>query len=335
MNDLIIDNHIIKRDLKEILNELKNYISPGKLRSIKIQQDNVWVTCPVHKDGQENTPSCDIYIGDSENVVWGTTHCFACGFKGQLYDFIAECCDRSQNWGKKWLKDNFTEQILDEDIIEIDEPINLNKKVIKKTSFENITLDNYQNWHPYMQQRKLSKNVCEKFDIKYDPRSECIVFPVKDVKGRLKFLTRRSIKSKKFIIDKDIEKEVYLLYNIINEGIKEVIVTESQINCLTCWSYNLPSIALLGTGTEYQYELLKKSGIIHYILCFDGDEAGRKGRDKFIQNLGDNVFITVVNLPEGKDVNDLNKEEFIQLLDESGLDYNNLVTKYLNLSKGD
>ena len=205
----------------------------------------------------------------------------------------------------------------------------------KNPSFENITLDSYQNWHPYMQQRKLSKNVCEKFDIKYDPKSECIVFPVKDVKGKLKFLTRRSIKSKKFIIDKDIDKEVYLLYNIIKEGVKEVIVTESQINCLTCWSYNLPSIALLGTGTEYQYELLKKSGIIHYILCFDGDEAGRKGRDKFIKNLGDNVFITVVNLPEGKDVNDLNKEEFIQLLDESGLDYNNLVTKYLNLSKGD
>ena len=34
-------------------------------------------------------------------------------------------------------------------------------------------------------------------------------------------------------------------------------------------------------------------------------------------------------------VNDLNKEEFIQLLDESGLDYDNLVTKYVNLSKGD
>ena len=36
-----------------------------------------------------------------------------------------------------------------------------------------------------------------------------------------------------------------------------------------------------------------------------------------------------------KEISILNKEEFIQLLDESGLDYNNLVTKYLNLSKGD
>ena len=324
MSKLIIDNHVIKQDIKSIIHELKKYSSPGKLKSAKYEKDNVTITCPVHKDGQENTPSCNIFVGESEDIIWGTVHCFACGFKGQLYDFIAECCDKTQSWGKSWLKDNFTDLVLDDAIIEIDDPIILNKKKINKEVIDESILEKYQNWHPYMQERKLTKEVCQKFEIKYDPKSQCIVFPVRDLSGNLKFLTRRSINSKKFIIDKDIDKDVYLLYNIVKEGIKEVIVTESQINCLNCWGYGLPSIALLGTGTDYQYSLLKKSGILHYILCFDGDEAGKNGQDKFIKNMGDNVFITVVNMPKDKDVNDLSQEDFIDVLSKNNLHYNEL-----------
>lgn len=313
MNQLIVDNHIIKQDLQAILCQLGPFVSPGKLRVIKQRVgDNVRVTCPVHKDGQENTPSCDIYIGDSPNVIWGTAHCFACGFKGQLYDFIAECCDKSQSWAKKWLKDNFTETIIEDNNVIIDQPIILKSKVNKKQILDDTILDNYQTWHPYLQKRKLSKEVCEQFEVRYDPKSECVVFPVRDVNGNLRFLTRRSVNSKRFIIDKKIEKEVYLLYNIVRSKIKEVYVVESQINALTLWSWGYPAIALLGTGTEYQYDLLNKSEILKYNLCFDGDEAGKKGIKNFMNNVK-NCFISIVTIPDGKDVNDLSKEEFDKL----------------------
>lgn len=324
MNQLVIDNHIIKRDIVEILSELKRYASPGKLKSVKNQGDNYRVTCPVHKDGQENTPSCDIYVGTSENVVWGTTHCFACGFKGQLYNLVAEVCDKDVNWGKRWLKDNFTEAVIEQNEVIIDQPINLKKDIKKTQSINDDFLKDYQSWHPYMQERKLTKEVCQRFEVKYDPASECIVFPVRDIKGNLKFLTRRSIISKKFIIDKDVEKEVYLLNEIVKQKIKTVIITESQINCLTCWGYGLPAVALLGTGSDYQYNLLKKSGILHYILCFDGDEAGRKGVNNFIKSMPDNIFITVIQMPDKKDVNDLDKDTFLDLLYKKGVDYKNL-----------
>ena len=195
MSKLIIDNHVIKQDIKSIIHELKKYSSPGKLKSAKYEKDNVTITCPVHKDGQENTPSCNIFVGESEDIIWGTVHCFACGFKGQLYDFIAECCDKTQSWGKSWLKDNFTDLVLDDAIIEIDDPIILNKKKINKEVIDESILEKYQNWHPYMQERKLTKEVCQKFEIKYDTKSQCIVFPVRDLSGNLKFLTRRSINS--------------------------------------------------------------------------------------------------------------------------------------------
>ena len=313
MNNLIIDNHVIKKDIKEILSSLSTYIDNGKLKTIIYQQLNVKVTCPHHKNGMEETPSCNIYVGDDDNVTWGTAHCFACGYKANLNTFISEACDRSLSWVNKRLKDNFTEYTIDSRDINIDDPIILNKNVKKDTRYiDDKILAEYQSWHPYMNKRKLTSSVCEKYDVKYDPKSECIVFPVRNIKGKISFITRRSVKEKKFIIDKDINKDVYLLYNIIKDNIKEVYVCESQINALTLESWGYRAIALLGTGSDYQYSILNKCHIIQYHLCFDGDEAGDNGIKKFISNI-DNAFIDIIEIPRGKDINDLTKEEFISL----------------------
>ena len=315
MNNLIIDNHVIKKDIKAILSELKAIIINGKLKDVEYKPDNVRITCPnhEHKNGHEDKPSCDIYIGDSDKVIFGTTHCFACGFKGQLYNFVAEAADKSVSWAKKWLCDNFTEYTIESKNILIDDYIDLNYKNTPAVTLPDDILTSYQSWHPYLNKRNLSKDICKRFEVKYDPDSECIVFPVRDIKGNLKFLTRRSVVDKRFIIDKDIEKEVYLLYNIIKDSIKEVYVVESQINALTLWSWGYPAIALLGTGSDYQYKLLKKSNILKYNLCFDGDIAGDNGIERFITNTSDNVFIDVILMKRGKDVNDLTKEEFDNL----------------------
>ena len=312
MNNLIIDNNVIVKDIKSILGLLKNYCTPGKLNKIIYESNNVRISCPVQKDGLENKPSCNIYIGDDENITWGTAHCFACGFKGSLAHFVAEACNKNISWAQNWLKLNFTEYTLDSNTVAIDEPIVLNTNIKKNNFFDDSILENFQSWHPYMEKRKLSKEVCEKYDVKYDPKEKCIVFPVRNLNGKISFLTRRSVESKRFIIDKNIDKDIYLLYDILNDHIKSVYVCESQINALTLESWGYRAIALLGTGTEHQYELHNKAGIINYYLCLDGDEAGRNGIRKFIANVK-NAFISIVNIPEGKDVNDLTKDEFEKL----------------------
>ena len=88
---------------------------------------------------------------------------------------------------------------------------------------------------------------------------------------------------------------------------------ESQINALYLWSNNRPAIALFGTGSEEQYEILRRSGIREYWLAFDGDDAGKKGAYRFKKNIGMDVLINTVHLPNGKDVNDLAIENFLNL----------------------
>ncbi len=315
MNNLIIDNHIIKKDIRSILDLAKSQITNGKLKTIKYNDvDNVTITCPYHNDGLENNPSCSIYTGNSEKLQWGNCHCFTCGFSGPLWHFIAECFDKSDKFGKDWLKKYFTESIVSEESgFEDDIVLPTRKKKTLEKEKKDIKLSSFQKWHPYMEKRKLTKEICERFNVKYDPKTECIVFPVYDEKGKLVFLTRRSVNSKQFIIDKDTEKPVYLLNEIIKNNIKEVYVCESQINCLTLWGWGYPAIALFGTGTNYQYDILNNTDILVYHLCLDGDSAGYSGIKRFIKNIKKSCFIDIVRIPIGKDVNDLTKDQFLKL----------------------
>lgn len=310
---LVLGNKVITTPIVEILNQVKSEITNGKLSTIREKHDNINVTCPFHKNGLENHPSCNIYVGDSSDIEYGYFRCFTCQEQGPLTKFIGECFDSTTEFGQEWLLARYGDTYIQR-TLELPS-INLNVKKEQKEYLNESVLDTFQKYHPYMTKRKLTTEVISKFKIRYDIQTKTIVFPVWDDRGNLVMLTRRSVYGKKFFIESGKEKPIYLLNYIKQEQIKEVYVVESQINALTLWSWGYPAIALFGTGTKIQYDILAKSGIRAYNLCFDGDMAGKRGETNFIKNLArSGAFITTIKIPEGKDVNDLTKEEFERLL---------------------
>ena len=317
-NYIEVRKKFIYTSLWDIVMDIKRQLHNGKLKVVKKQSDdNIRVTCPHHKGGQEDTPDCDIYIGptikDSKGniiVAYGTVNCFACEFKGNFVKFVAECFDKSYEWAENWLIENYASDYTNT-YLDLP-PIVLSKS--KKTYLDESILNEFEDFHPYMLERKLTKEVIKEFEIKYDPKTECLVFPVRDEKGKLWMLTRRSVNSKKFIIDKEKQKPVYLLYYLKKRNIQEAYVCESQINALSIWTHHLPAIALFGTGSEYQYDLLNKSGIRVFNLMFDGDEAGEKGIREFLKNIRKDVVVNIIRLPKGKDINDLSYDEVEKLI---------------------
>lgn len=310
--NLIVRNKIIDAPIHTILTTLRTELNNGKLKDIRDEyQDNVAITCPKHKGGYEQNPSCQVYTRkDNDTVEYGKCHCFTCGFTATLPQLISFCFKEDGDFGEEWLFERFGTSF-SEDYLYLPE-IKLPTKN-KKKSLSEATLGSLQFYHPYMWQRKLTKEIVDKFQIGYDSNKEMISFPVWDDQGKLVMITYRSVKDKRFYIDKDTEKPVYLLNFIKAEKIPRVYVCESQINALTLWSWGYPAIALFGTGSKYQYEILNKSPIREYILCFDGDEAGDKGKDKFIKNIRNDVFVSYIKIPRGKDINDLEKEQFEKL----------------------
>ena len=312
MNKPVIKGRLIDAPIMEILKDLKSECTNGKLSYIDRKQGKwIRVSCPFHSDGLEKNASAGVYNGDDPKIEKGTLHCFTCSTYVPLYKVVASCLECSDENAKKWLLKRYGGARVEENI-EL-KPITLNEKAKIEYLNESL-LDSMQSWHPYMAKRKLTQEVCNRFKIKYDPVTECIVFPVYDIKNKLVMITKRSVNSKEFYIDEDKEKPIYLLNEIKNKDYKTVIVCESQINALTAWSWGYPSIATFGTGiSPYQFKILNKSGIEHYILALDADNAGYKGIRRFYKYIRKDVIIDVVEIPKGKDVNDLTKEEFDNL----------------------
>lgn len=316
--DLIIRNRVIRTPIRDILLKLRDDSNNNYFRYIGNQKGNdIKITCPYHSNGQENHPSCHIFCDFNDSkIYYGTMHCFACGKRVPLYAMVGHCLDGDDNLGKDWLVDNFGDTFLDEGLF-LDE-IQFEKK--PKTEFLDLSvLDKFNFYHPYMTQRKLTPYVINKFKIGYDKELNAITFPVWDINGNLLFITKRSVSSKFFVIPENVEKPVYLLNFIINNNYPYVVICESQINALTCWSYGIPAVALFGTGTEYQYKLLERSGIRNYVLAFDGDNAGYKGRNRFQNYFKNNCIITILDIPEGRDINDLDRTYVENLMNENGL----------------
>lgn len=312
---IIIDNKVIETPVRNILNMLQQQLYAqhiNKLRNIEYKITNARITCPIHKNGNENKPSCDILLVDKGDIPAGTVHCFSCGYKANIVKFIADCLNISYRAAKEWLL-SFSDYSYVSDIRDINTDIfnnNDNDNVYSK--LPGVTIDELKQYdyiHKYMFERKLNMDIINKFEVGYDPKTDSLTFPVY-VNGKCLFVAKRRVSYKRFDMPEIYPKPIYGMCYIDSN---EVIVCESVINCLTCWSYGYQAIALFGTGSTWQLNQLNNSDIRHFILMFDGDEAGRKGADRFKLNVK-NSLITDIKMPDGKDVNDLSKEEFNKLL---------------------
>ena len=314
MRQLIIDNYVINKPIEEILTLLKLSLTNGKLKDIENKGDDILVTCPHHDGGHEKTPACNIYIGNDTKLPYGYFNCFVCGEKGSFLKFVAECFDAPESYAKAWLLKNFGGELIAKNLF-MGEPIVLNRnKGIKKHLDESI-LDQYQTWNPYLAKRKLSREICELFKVRYDPKYRQVIFPAYDMKGNLVMLAKRSIDVKSFYLDKDVEKPVYCLDYVMKNNIKTVLITEGPFDCLTGWEYGFPTIATFGKISDYQIEQINKSCINIIYAAFDNDAAGRSFLETLKWKLTKRIIIIETKFPAWrKDLNDLTKEELQEII---------------------
>lgn len=316
---LYIDNYYIEEPLVNILYHIRDLLGNGKLEHIEEKRDEILVTCPndEHEGGQEKHPDNHINLKDDAGVPYGIFNCFACNAKGSFVHFVGLCFSQSDTYAKNWLIKNYG--ILAEERISLGEPIRL-KKAVSKSYLDDSFLKDLQPWHPYLQQRHLDREICEKFNVKYDPENKQIVFPIYDAKGRLLMAPRRSIQTKFFVLDKDKEKPLYG-YNVVQKNnLKAVCWCEGPIDCLSFWSHGIPAVASLGSPTEEQIEQINKSGITVLYLACDNDTAGRAFNAFIKKKLNPRILTQEIDYPKScKDANDLSNEQWLDLIKKYNL----------------
>lgn len=316
------------------------------LRNMRQRDKSIDFACPFHAGGQERHVSAGLITKDKGSISAGYFHCFACGYTADFFVFISNLFGIRDAGihGRNWLLQNgyarkghffdprnysttFDNRSLSEILIAIKE--NTEKRITwqehideidgvdKRQYIDEEELKKYRVAHNYLYQRGISPEIIRKFDVGYDKenrdfrgyREECVTFPIKDDKGAF-CIIRRAIKRKRFYIPHNIEKPIWGLYQVPTDC-DSVIICESIINALTCWSWGYYAIALLGTGTEKQMRQIQVRNWRHIYLAFDGDLAGRRATRRVCQNLyelGRSLYTYFI--PLGKDVNDLTREEF-------------------------
>ena len=290
----------ILADEIDVLEELKDQLALNgveRFRKFRRTQNHIQFCCPFHNGGQELKPSCGITTSDIKQgdkvVKAGTVHCFACGIVCSLEEMISRLFGKDDFgiFGIEWLKKNFLTIEYDERpkiVLDMERHKSITEN--DRTYISEEELDSYRYIHPYMYQRKLTDDVIEMFDVGYDKdfvikskkgkesHLRCITFPVRDITGKTLFIARRSVDTKFFHYPAGAEKPVYGIYelSLLPEYPKEIIICESIINCLTCYVYGKPAVALNGTGTDFQYKQLRESPCRKYILGLDPDPEIKK-----------------------------------------------------------
>lgn len=321
-------NPILTDDL-EVLVELRSQLLKrgiSKFREFKVGPRNIQFNCPVHADGQERKPSCGISTVNKDGTPSGTVHCFTCGYTATLEEMVSYCFGRDDQgtFGREWLVKHFLTISIEN---RKDISLNFSRKP-ENNALEYVKeeeLETYRFYHPYMYKRKLTDDIIEKFDVGYDKHFElkddegkvksvlkCLTFPVRNQNGDTLFIARRSVDIKFFHYPEGVSKPVYGLYELPKDA-KEVIICESILNVLTCYVYGKPALALLGLGTEQQYEQLKRLPVRKYIIALDPDAAGQRATERLALALKGSKLVTKYLVPPGKDINDLSESEFNNL----------------------
>lgn len=327
---MIINDIQFNVELHDILIELQTQLHTNGIHLINKINDigqDIMITCPYHKEGQERRPSAGIRKTD------GLFHCFTCSETHSLPEVISYCFGKDDTgmFGWTWLLKNFA-TIETQERKGIDLDFNRGHTDSRNNNYiSEEELSTYRYYHPYMYKRKLTDPIIEMFDIGFDTKTNCITFPVRDINGNCLFVARRSVNYKYFNYPKDVEKPLYGLYELNRYGMSyavngrgsvkraplfsEIIVCESMLDALTCWVYGRCAVALNGLGTELQFKQLRGLPCRKLILATDNDKAGMEARKRIRANVT-NKLITEYILPDNrKDINELSKEEFENLFE--------------------
>lgn len=326
-------------DVERILETLQSH---NLIRLNKPSGKYYSIYCPFHNNGNERRASCGVLLEDEwrngKRYPQGLVHCFTCHYAKTLPDMVSDLLKQKNisKSGLDWLVENVPgfdgsttefKFLIPQDLMkQINNQYALDSinQILNQSKPEYISekeLASYRFCVDYMYQRGLTDEIIVKYDIGVDmnyipPRRKnpvpCITFPVRDIKGNTLFICRRSIEGKAFYLPSNVVKVVYGLYELPNDCTR-VIITESCFNTLTAVKYGVPSVSLLGTGTEYQIAQLKNLGVQEFILGLDPDEAGDRGSKKLKNKLRDVAIVRrMVDIPNGKDINDLTYDEFMQ-----------------------
>jgi DNA primase len=266
--------------------------------------------CPIH-EGAENPNGFVAYFSRSYGKH-GHFICFTSGCLqskdgkhdgGDIFDVVAACLDRDRAHKRGCTVEGLKERAAFKDAKYKIEEI-LGRKIdgfkreklgfhdyirtqISKVSAQPTVemhvlaeslLDDYKHFHPYMLNRGFGRETLRDFEVGYDPKSERVTFPLRDIKGNIVAISRRVVDEAKvtklnpkyrhdsfskgehlynlYYVKQLIENDPEGLTKLIHPGI---IIVEGQVDAIRLHQLGFPLVVAVGGSslTPHQGMLLE------------------------------------------------------------------------------
>lgn len=252
-----------------------------------------YAVCPFHC---EKTASLAVQSDDN------FFHCFGCGRSGNIYTWIQltehltfdQAVQKVANITNSDINDYVESESMS--FYKLLNRLNNKKRTMVERTILNIDTDYNQKYKNEIPQEWLDEGIStetmKKYEIRIDPYSNRIVYPVRDanfqmigVKGRTRFKDYKELGIMKYmnynklkILDyftgmmqaaDDVKKSGEI---IIVEGLKSVMKLDQ-------WGFHNVVSAETSTLNEYQIELLIKMQVKNVVIAFDKDVKLKKVQD--------------------------------------------------------
>ena len=180
-----------------------------------------------------------------------------------------------------------------------------------------------------LKDRGLTRETAEEFGLGFAPEgffAGRITVPIENHRGELVGWTGRATKPDmpgkyRNSADGDLFHKKTLVFN--EPRAKEaarlagsLIFVEGHLDVVSLWQHGVANVvAMQGTGAPEPFVLQRLAKTVdNFVLCFDGDEGGKKAVQQFISAAGPlaqrgEIQINVVQLPAGKDPDEICRED--------------------------
>ena len=148
--------------------------------------------------------------------------------------------------------------------------------------------------------------------------SRCVV-PIHNEHGELIAYAGRAIDAAepKYKLPAGFKKSavLYNLHRAMGVGEKGLIVVEGFFDAMNIHQAGYPFVvALMGCTLSDEQETLLVNHAGMVLLMLDGDDAGRTGASAIAERLVHKMFVKVINLPDGKQPDQLTSDEIRNVL---------------------
>jgi len=285
----------------------------------------------MHKSGSDSHPSLSIRYGDADK--WTVFKCFACKEQGRLWELVDSVGQFTNDSEIK----NLSLQL-----VESDKPSLSARFSSMSESFDDWfrstpdgiarTLDEFilerfkvayseEVARLYLQSRKVDEKLATLFDIRYDPRSNRVLFPVRNKNKELVGAVGR------LLGEGEPRYWNYLGFPAGNTlgGIEKLttnstlIVVEGFFDLLRCYQWASDNNA--DVVCTWRAEISKTqagilAGLDKNIQCwYDQDEAGYRGFDVMKKSLTGVYGLKRANWPEAIDVGAMSPKKFASIFE--------------------